>query len=224
MDSISSVDPHAFLARCEATRVEHRTMDFEGHQYAIPYSTVQIGEHKLEGLRENEDRIDLLRNIISENAASPMVHLDVGSNLGVFVESLKDMFSASTGVDADPYYIDQCHFLYPTTASEFHLCDLNKTSLGEKFDSTFDVITALSMLEYIKDKETFINDLYKLTDQVCIVEGHSEDIIKGYDLKYEAMLEVEPWTVTRIEETTDVGINAPLATVQTGRPVWVCAK
>jgi hypothetical protein len=177
MKSISNVNPHDFLERCEATRVEHRTMDFEGRQYAIPYSTIQIGEDKLEGLRENEERIDLLRNIISNNAASPMVHLDIGSNLGVFVESLKDMFEASAGVDADPYYIDQCHFLYPDTESVFHLCDLNETTLGEKFDGLFDVITALSMLEYIKDKETFITDLYKLTDQVCIVEGHSEDVI-----------------------------------------------
>ena len=224
MDSISNVDPHEFLDRCDPTRVEHRTMEFEGHQYSIPYSTIQIGEDKLEGLRENEERIDLLRNIISDNAASPMVHLDIGSNLGVFVESLKDMFESSTGVDADPYYIEQCNFLYPDTKSEFHLCDLNKTSLGEKFDGPFDVITALSMLEYIKDKEQFITDLYNLTGQVCIVEGHSEDIIKGFDLQYEEMLEVQPWTVTRMEETTDVGINAPLATVKTGRPIWVCVK
>jgi hypothetical protein len=59
---------------------------------------------------------------------------------------------------------------------------------------------------------------------VCIVEGHSEDIIKGFDLQYEEMLKVQPWTVTRMEETTDVGINAPLATIKTGRPIWVCVK
>lgn len=224
MRSISNVDPHEFLDRCEANRVEHRTIDFEGHQYAMPYSTIQIGDDKLQGLRENEERIDLLRGIIEEHADYPSSHLDVGSNLGVFVESLKDMFDTSTGVDADPYYIGQCEFLYPDSDSNFKLMDLNQNRLTDEFQMGFDVITSLSMLEYIKDKDEFVSDLFWLTEQVCIVEGHSEDIIKGYDKTYEELLQSQDWDVKRLEEVTDVGINAPLATVKTGRPVWVCVK
>jgi len=224
LDSISNVDPHEFLSRCQANRVEHRQMKFEGKSYFIPYSTVQIGEHKLEGLRENEKRINLLRDIIGDYANKPTTHLDVGCNLGVFVESLKDIFKSSEGVDADSYYIEQCRFLYPETKSKFHLANLNDKPLTSLFQERFDVITALSMFEYITFKQDFVSELFNMTDQICIVEGHSEDILLGRDVRYENLLRTQDWKVVRMEETTDVGINAPIATQATGRPVWVCVK
>lgn len=80
------------------------------------------------------------------------------------------------------------------------------------------------MFEYINDKHQFAKDLCSLTKELCIVEGHSEDIVLGHDVTYEAILREQDWTVTRIEEVTDAGINAPQRTQATGRPVWLCQK
>lgn len=224
MKNLSNVDIHEFLSRCKFERVEGRKINHEGTEYAMPYSTVKIQETLLGGLRENEKRIDLFEKIIEENSKSRESYLDIGSNLGVFVRSFDHIFEKVSGIDADRYYIDMCEFLYEEEDCDFILADLNIKRITDFFDSPRDVITALSMIEYINDKEQFVQDLYDLTNELCIVEGHSEDIIKGYDKKYEDLLKSKNWKVQRADFTTDAGVNAPVATQETGRPLWICKK
>lgn len=223
MQNLSNVDIHEFLSRCDGSKVEHRRVEHEGRQYYIPYSTVKIQNKTIEGLRENGERIDLLRGIINDNVTDKNSYLDVGSNLGVFVKSLSDLFDSVNGVDYEDYYIGQSKFLYPEISDSFQRVDLNQTRLTEVFKGQkFSTITALSMIEYINDKPQFIQDLHGLTDGICIVEGHSEDIKLGHDKKYELLLQGQPWSVERLSDTTDAGVNAPRDTQETGRPIWVC--
>ena len=224
MKNLSNVDIHEFLSRCKHTRVEGRTITYNNTEYAMPYSTVKVQDVLLEGLRENEKRIDLFEKIIKENSKSRNSYLDIGSNLGVFVRSFDHIFEKVSGIDADRYYIDMCEFLYEEEDCDFILADLNIKRITDFFDSPRDVITALSMIEYINDKEQFVQDLYDLTNELCIVEGHSEDIKKGLDKDYEKILRTQNWKVERYATTTDAGINAPANTWETGRPLWVCAK
>ena len=224
MKNLSNVDIHEFLSRCKRERVEGRTITHEGKEYAMPYSTVKIQDIVLSGLRENQERLSLFEKIIEDNSESRDSYLDIGSNLGVFVRSFDHIFQNVTGVDADRYYIEMCDFLYEEEDCNFILADLNIRRVTDFITSPCDVITALSMIEYINNKEQFVQDLYDLTNELCIVEGHSEDIIKGYDKKYEELLKSKNWKVQRADFTTDVGVNAPAATQETGRPLWICKK
>ena len=115
-----------------------------------------------------------------------------------------------------------CRFLYQGLYENFILGNINNNRLTDLFQEQFDVITALSMIEYITDKRGFVDDLFSLTRSLCIIEGHSEDIHKGHDKFYEGLLEEKPWSVKRLDVLTDAGINAP--DHSQGRPVWVCRK
>ena len=217
-------DPREFLDRCQTSRVEGRTFKYEGTQYAIPYSTIMVGGRVLQGLRENEDRIGKFRGIIEKSGARKQSYLDIGSNLGVFVHNLGFDFSDAYGLEKDEYYVNQCEFLYGDKSDmHFRHVDLNNYRLTRVFshEKSFNVVTALSMIEYIRDKEQFVKDLCEITEDVCIVEGHSEDIEKGLDFVYEELLTSFPWTVKRMDWLTDAGINAPPSP---GRPVWVCTR
>jgi len=78
------------------------------------------------------------------------------------------------------------------------------------------------MFEYIKEKDRFLFDVFCTTGRVCIIEGHSMDLLNGNADRYEALIRAQPWQVERLAELTDAGTNAPLESP--GRPVWVCLK
>ena len=222
MKNLSNVDIHDFLSRCQGSRVENRNVEYDGKSYAIPYSTVKIQGSLINGLRENEERIQLFKDIILEDKGDKTSYLDIGCNLGVFVKSFSYIFDQVSGLDADSYYIEMCNFLYQELSQSFILANINNNRLADLFHQQFDVITALSMIEYITDKRGFVDDLFSLTKSLCIIEGHSEDIYKGYDKFYEGLLEEKPWSVERLGVLTDAGVNAP--DHSQGRPVWVCRK
>jgi len=224
MKNLSNVKPEDFLSRCKGRFVEGRQMIYQGKQYPIPYSTVTCQGTKLEGLRENFKRFELYEKLINEHTKGRSSYLDVGCNLGVFVRNFSDMFDSVKGIDYESYYVDQAKFLFENLSDSFILNDINATPLMSFLSEPFDVITANSMFEYITDKERFANHLRQLTKEMCIVEGHSEDIHLGHDVKYEKILKDQDWNVVRIKETTDVGVNAPAHTRKDGRPVWICTK
>lgn len=225
MKNLSNVNIHEFLSRCDGAKVEFRRTSYEGKEYYIPYSTVKINNTLIKGLRENEERIELLTSIIENNVNEKSTYLDVGSNLGVFVRTFSFIFDNAYGVDYESYYINQAKFLYDDIKDNFQQADLNQIRLINIFPGKkFDTITALSMIEYIHNKKQFVGDLFDLTRGICIVEGHSEDIKLGHDKTYENILKSFDWTVTRLEQTTDVGINAPVDTFKYGRPLWLCKK
>jgi hypothetical protein len=224
MKNLSNVDIHEFLSRCPIAAVENYMMVYEDKEYAVPYSTMKIQNKLIKGLRENVKRVALFEGLIRENTKDASSYLDIGSNLGVFVKSYDHLFDSVEGLDVDQHCIEQCAFLYPEIKDCFTLVNLNVTKLSDAVKEEKDVITALSMIEYVNDKQEFIKDLFNLTKQLCIVEGHSEDINIGADLRYEALLREQPWTVARLEQTTDAGTNAPQNTQEVGRPVWICKK
>ena len=224
MKNLSNVDIHQFLSQCEGKFVEGRTTQYEGKTYAIPYSTVVINNTKIVGLRENEKRLELLERTIDEHSSSRQSYMDIGCNIGVFVKYFSDKFSSVMGIDAEPYYINQAKFLFEDIKDSYVLNNLNTISLGSLVTEPIDVITSLSMIEYITNKKKFVKDLYSLTNELCIIEGHSEDIKLGYDIIYENMLKKKDWEVTRLPDVTDAGINAPQDTQAKGRPIWICKK
>lgn len=195
---------------------------FEGGVYNMPYETLTIGDHTIPGVRENLSRLALLDRLLTQYGVKRESLLDVGSNLGTTADHFANSFGLVTGIEAQAVYHSLSLDLW--AGVRFIHSDLNYTTLGRLLGGeVFSAVLALSVIEYIRDKQTFVEDLFNATEQVCIVEGHSETIYpKGLDGEYEALLKTQPWTVTRIPELTDNGLNAPLHCV--GRPVWVCAK
>jgi len=203
--------------------VESRTFTYNGKTYYQPYETIFINGEKFNGLRKNTDRAELFDKILESKNIDFDSHLDVGSNLGFFVHHFSKKFKKSTGVEMESFYTDMCNnILYPELSGNFINNDLNVKPLRDLFTEQFNLITSLSMIEYINDKRKFVEDLYNLTKQVCIVEGHSEDIKKGLDITYENHLKSMDWDVERYSELTEAGSNAP--SDSPGRPLWICTK
>lgn len=197
------------------------TVEFEGIQYPMPYETLRIGNEVVPGVRENEERLWLFEKVLS-GIRDRFSLLDIGCNLGTTADHFSRSFSLVMGIEAQPIYYNLASELFPNV--RFILANVNrgglKSIIGER---KFSAVLALSMIEYIEDKKTFVSDLFNATEQVCIVEGHSEDIYpRQRDVQYEALLKTQPWTVERLPVVTDAGLNAPKWSK--GRPVWVCRK
>lgn len=203
--------------------VESRTFNYNGKTFFVPYETIYINGEKFNGLRKNTDRAELFDKILEEKNVEYKRHLDVGSNLGFFVHHFSKKFETNNGVELESFYTNMCNdILYPELSGRFINNDLNIKPLRDLFTEQFNVITALSMIEYINDKNKFVEDLYNLTKEVCIVEGHSEDIKKGLDIYYENILKSKDWDVQRHHQLTEAGTNAP--SDSPGRPLWICTK
>lgn len=202
--------------------VENRTIEYNGNTYFQPYESIYINGELINGLRKNTDRAKIFDDILSHSNITINSHLDVGSNLGFFVHHFSSKVQRSCGVELEKFYVQMCNILYPELKNVFIQNDINQKNLRNLLTDKFDLVTSLSMIEYINDKKTFVEDLFNLTNKICIVEGHSEDIQKGLDKEYESLLLTQNWQVFRYPFLTDPGINAPSSSK--GRPLWICTK
>jgi len=201
---------------------EYHTIDYKGKKYWMPYVTFEINGETIPGLRKGKERAILLESIMREYKIKFKTYLDVGCNMGYFVFYFSKKFKEVDGLDFSIGYLNFARTVYKEIADRFHYNDLNKISLSSWTNGRkFEVVTALSIIEYINDKSNFVKDLYDITERLCIVEGHSEDEIKGLNIFYENLLKEQPWEVIRRPERTDAGINAP---TKIGRLLWVCLK
>jgi hypothetical protein len=189
--------------------------------FNMPYETLTIDGQEIQGLRENKFRLSLLDSILNEHQVHRHSLLDIGSNLGTTLAYFRPSFKEVYGLEGDMVFFRLCLQLYPDLP--IYPCKIQKlSSLKTIARRTFSAVFALSMIEYVPDKFQFASDLFEITQKICIVEGHSEDIHKGVDRVYEEILKDLPWTVTRRPELTDPGLNAPKHS--RGRPVWTCVK
>lgn len=197
------------------------TIEYGAERFPMPYETLQIGGVTIQGVRENSERFRLLEGILAPVQPKHSL-LDIGCNLGTTVAHFRQYFDHVAGIEAQLVYHTLARELWPRI--QFIHSDLNRTTLGRLMGGeTFSAVLALSMIEYIQDKRTFVEDLCRATEQVCIVEGHSEDIYpRQRDHHYEALLKTQDWKVERLPVNTDPGLNAPKWSQ--GRPVWVCRK
>lgn len=213
------MDVKSFLSRLPYQ--EGKTVQYEGQTYNAPYESLILNGTYIQGLRENVKRLALLDSIITEYGVTRGSLLDIGSNLGTTANFFRQSFKDVCAVEGDRVYADLSRELHPGLNVTW--MNLNVFPLSSTIRRTFSVVTALSMIEYIEDKQSFVHDLWRATEKLCIVEGHSEDIYpRGRDKEYEALLRSQEWTVIRRPELTDPGINAPAHSV--GRPLWVCCK
>lgn len=198
------------------------TIEYQGGRYPMPYETMVIDGETIPGVRENASRLALLDRILTEHRVRRNSLLDIGCNLGTTAAHFSKRFDRVTGIEAQLVYHTLARELWPDV--RFIHSDLNRTTLGRLMGGeTFSVVLALSMIEYIRDKPRFVEGIYRATEQICIVEGHSETVYpKALDGEYEALLKAMPWMVTRRPELTDNGLNAPAHCI--GRPIWVCVK
>ena len=210
---------HELLSSLQGDRVEYRRFHYDGKEYFFPYQNIQIEGVEFKGLRDMNDRAKLFTELFDKYECRES-YLDVGCNLAYFPRLFSTRFAKVMGIDYDEYYVNMDHKLYPELDIVQH--DLNRMRLTERFTEPFQAITALSMIEYINDRLTFVQDLYAITGKLCIIEGHSMDIHDGLDIQYENLIKSQPWKVERLEQLTDAGINAPPQSK--GRPIWICTK
>ena len=194
-----------------------------GIDHNTPYHTFTYEGVKVHGLRENEKRIKLFTDIVGTHAGFSINGvLDIGCNLGTISHGINAVCwgAQPLGIDEDPAILELARVVYPN--SNFICRSMNAISLQEVVSRKHDVVLCLSMFEYIKEKERFLDDVCHTTGRICIIEGHSMDLLNGNADRYEALIRAQPWHVARVPELTDGGTNAPLESP--GRPVWVCLK
>lgn len=222
---------NAALGLLRRDKVEGYTMIWRGKMEVMPYQPLLLGGEWTPGLRECHARFDLFVDVLTKLHVLPRTggsqgrYMDVGSNSGYFVKNFAKHFDEVCGLEQDPYYIELVDALYPELSPAIRQVDVNTSGWELSFqDLQWDAITALSMIEYVVDKEQFMRTLHGLLAPggVCLVEGHSEDLANGNAILYERILRSLPWDVACLPERTDPGRNAPPES--TGRPVWVCAK
>lgn len=215
-DSLTNV--HSFLKKLP--HCDSRFFSYDGVTYPMPYQTITVHGVQFPGLRHIADRVQLFDTIMSQYATNFDSYLDIGCNLGAFVNNYASKFKNVIGIEADSTVFSLATELH---GPRFIHANVNNQPLRTMFTKPFDVITALSMIEYVTDKRAFIKDLYDLTGTICIVEGHSADIVPlKRDVIYDQLLREQPWTVIRRPELTEAGSNAPSDSI--GRPLWVCIK
>jgi len=210
---------HKILGMLERDRVEGRTFEFQGRPYAIPYQDIVIDGVKIKGLREVDSRIIDIMGIIIGAGLEIKSAVDIGSNTGAIIARFGEFLGLKNvmGVEPDSYYVKLSQEIFPGLNIRLgYLHQMDFASMGA------DLVTALSMIEYVTDKPKFVHDLFRLTNKICIVEGHSEDIKLGIDKVYEKLLKQEKWAVIRHSKLTDAGLNAP--SDSPGRPLWYCIK
>lgn len=206
-------------------------IEYKGKKYFRPYQTFTYKGQTFEGLRKMTDRVEIFERILNENSVERDSYLDIGCNLGYFVRHFSKSFSNVIGVDYNYQYTWFAKTVYEELKERniFVNADLNKQRLSNTVSPAnpkdgFNFITALSMIEYINDKDAFLSDIFDLlkVGGVCIFEGHSLDINNGNDKIYEEHIRKQKWQVTRMPFLTDIGLNAPKEAI--GRPMWVCVK
>lgn len=196
------------------------TVQYGGETFPMPYQSFTYKGEEVQGLRENRIRIRMFEKIFQECQVPRLSLLDIGSNMGTIAAHFQTSFDSVYGIECDPIYLDISAKLYPYLKAI--PADLNSMLLAACAPHA-DAVLCLSMIENIKDMDSFIRDLFLITGRICIVEGHSETIYpKQLHYEYEHLLKKQPWKVARWPELTDAGLNAPVHSV--GRPVWICVK
>lgn len=192
--------------------------NLDGKDYPRPYQTIIVEGKLIRGLRICLDRQDLFEALFKQFGIVKGTYLDIGCQLGFFVKQMSFIFSEVLGIDCSESYINSCKLLYPELKDSFVLQTADDLRTVPKAD----VITALSMIEYVLDKEKFVKELFEHTNQMCIIEGHAPDIEKNIDYYWEMEIRKQPWQqVIRFEGLTEAGMNASYSK---GRPIWICLK
>jgi 2-polyprenyl-3-methyl-5-hydroxy-6-metoxy-1,4-benzoquinol methylase len=192
--------------------------NLDGRDYPRPYQTIVIEGKLIRGLRLCIDRQEIFELWIKAYGIFKGTYLDIGCQLGFFPKQMSYIFDEVTGIDCSKPYINACKLLHPEIADRFILQDANDLRIVAKAD----VVTALSMIEYIIDKEKFVKELFEHTNQMLILEGHAPDMANGTDKVWEKLLTAHPWKqVAKWDELTEPGLNA---TYSKGRPIWICLK
>lgn len=201
------------------------TIQYNGKTYPMPYQELEFRPPhfavRFNGLRECQDRAKRFQVMMGEYGVNfrDGSYLDLGSNLGYFPYFFSAVFKKSFGIEKESRYVDIARRLYPEV--NYQQQDFNQSIFLPS--GTFEVITSLSMLEYITDKKGFLHEIYRHTGKLFILEGHSESVKKGEDKEFEALLLEGPWGhIERMSWTTEPGRNAPKDSP--GRPVWACLR
>lgn len=205
--------------------VEGHTFKYGKQTFFRPYQTIVVNEEKINGLREDEERAELFKKIILDSKCELNSYLDIACNLGFFVNYFSSVFKKVCGIDMEDLYIKIHKLIYKKENMRFIHANLNKMKLKYAVspDKEYDVVTALSMIEYIDNKKEFIDFLFNMTKYICIIEGHTMDKNLGHDEFYDQLIRSVTWKkVERFDNITDAGINAP--TNNLGRPLWICYK
>lgn len=206
-----------FLGALSLQHADGHTFVYDGTVYPMPYQTVTIDGVTVTGLRETAGRVNLIRQYTEDVAGG--AYLDIGCNLGAVTVEIGRHFDISLGIDRDARYIALCRMLHGDTNTGFDCVTLE----GMRGIGRWNLITALSMVENVRDTDAFLKRVYGMLADggAFVMEGHSGDVASGRVDVWGDMLAALPWRVRLLDERTDAGLNSPHPE---GRPVWVCRK
>lgn len=192
------------------------TMQYGGKRYPMPYHSFYIGDQKIEGLREIDNRVAMIRGEIEKYNVQKQHLIDLGCNMGSIANAIGQDFVDWYGYDIDQRQLSIAQKLYGN-----HFVHLNFEHHLDIIPDA-DVFLLLSVIEYIDKKEVFLQKLARKTRGICIIEGHSMDDKYNKTEMYDKMIRACEWDVHKLEYKTDPGKNAPKES--TGRTVWTCVS
>lgn len=208
---------HGFLSMLDIQHSDGHTITYGGTRYPAPYQSIEIGGEWVHGLRDTMRRVALIERYTID--VTKDAYLDIGCNLGAITVQVGRSFGSAWGIDKDPHLIDVCRVVHHEPNVEFDCCAVEDM----RGHYGFDLITALSMIENVRDHGAFVEKVYRMLapNGAFVCEGHSADVSSGRWLTWDTLLRGQKWEVYMLPERTDPGRNSPYIE---GRPVWICRK
>lgn len=140
------------------------------------YQSLNIPGLRVEGQRPLMDpRPDQILSIVDEFFDSPVVHVDIGSNIGAFNLALSrsDKVRRTVGVEAFSNYVDLANvqaFFHNVDKASFFCAECGEASLADLVCESVDIITIYSVYHHIRNKHKFLEDLIRLSPKVVLLE------------------------------------------------------
>ena len=140
------------------------------------YQSLNIPGLSIEGQRPLKDnRPGQISEVIANFFKKPVLHVDIGSNIGAFNLALSDNpgIRRTIGIEAFSSYVELAKaqaFFNHADKAEFLCAECGQVSLSELIREPVDIITIYSVYHHIKNKTTFLKDLIELSPRLVLFE------------------------------------------------------
>ena len=141
------------------------------------YQSINLDGIRVAGQRPLSDpRIPHLLDLIGRHFKRPIIHLDVGSNLGRFNLELSrsERVARSFGVEAFGRYVELARvlaFIEGNANVQYFCAECGKDSLTDLLaGQKIDCVTIYSVYHHIRNKAAFLEDLRRLDPEIILLE------------------------------------------------------
>ena len=140
------------------------------------YQSLSIDGISIEGQRPLADqRPEQIREIVTRLFSGPVVHMDIGANIGAFNLALSGHaeIRRTIGIEAFANYVELAKvqaFYRRDTKAEFFCAECGEVSIADLVREPVDIVTIYSVYHHIRNRRRFLEDLLRLSPKVIMLE------------------------------------------------------